>query len=46
MLQKNEQIELAAKLLKLNDKDAYTYGSVIEEMSAVYVSIPDRKSVV
>lgn len=35
-----EKYQLAAKLLQMDVNEIETYGGIIEEISAVYVSIP------
>lgn len=42
MLQKKEQIEFAAKLLQLSNAEVEEYGGVIEDISALYVSVPEK----
>ena len=42
MLNEMQQIELAAKLLKISIDEATEYHSQIEAESAIYVSIPEK----
>lgn len=40
MLQNSEQIELAAKLLRISVEEVEEYGSFLDSNDALYVSIP------
>lgn len=42
MLNEKQQIELAAKLLRISIEEATEYHSLIEEESVIYVSVPEK----
>lgn len=42
MMNKKQQIELAAKLLKISIEDATEYYSIINDGGLVYVSVPEK----
>lgn len=41
-MNKNEQIQLIARLLKIDTKEVEQYSDVIEELNALYFSVPEK----